>query len=78
MGRGNPESADVTIARDTDILIADTLSTQSQSQLTSRGTQFLTLHNNPTILQDFSNILDSLNIPHKNKNSPIPSAGIRP
>lgn len=78
MGRGNPESADVTIARDTDILIADTLSTQSQSQLISRGTQFLTLHNNPTILQDFSNILDSLNIPHKNKNGPIPSAGIRP
>ncbi|MBQ3403740.1 MAG: CfrBI family restriction endonuclease [Synergistaceae bacterium] len=64
MGRGNPESADMTIARDTDILIADTLSPQSQSQLTSRGTQCLILRDNPAILPAFTEILCRLNIPH--------------
>ncbi len=64
MGRGNPESADMTIARDTDIFIADTLSEQSQSQLKERGTEFLTLRDNHRIIQDFTEILDRLNIPH--------------
>lgn len=64
MGRGNPESADMTIARDTDIFIADTLSAQSQSQLKERGTEFLTLRGNDRIIQDFTEILDRLNIPH--------------
>lgn len=64
MGRGNPESADATIARDTDIFIADTLSSQSQSQLASRGTHCLTLRDNPAILPAFTEILDRLNIPH--------------
>ncbi len=64
MGRGNPESADMTIARDTDIFIANTLSEQSQSQLKERGTEFLTLRDNYRIIQDFTEILDRLNIPH--------------
>ena len=64
MGRGNPESADMTIARDTDIFIADTLSAQSQSQLKERGTEFLTLRGNGRIVSDFTEILDRLNIPH--------------
>lgn len=64
MGRGNPESADMTIARDTDIFIADTLSEQSQSQLKERGTEYLTLRGNSRIIPDFVKILDRLNIPH--------------
>jgi len=64
MGRGNPESADMTIARDTDILIADTLSEQSQSQLKERGTEYLMLRGNSRILLSFVKILDKLEIPH--------------
>lgn len=64
MGKGNPESADMTIARDTDIFIADTLSAQSQSQLKERGTEYLTLRGNSRIIADFTEILDRLNIPH--------------
>ena len=64
MGRGNPESADTTIARDTDIFIADTLSEQSRAQLTERGTKYLVLRDNNKILPDFIKILDKLEIPH--------------
>ena len=64
MGRGNPESADMTIARDTNIFIADTLSEQSQSQLKERGTEYLTLRDNLRIIPDFVKILDRLKIPH--------------
>ena len=64
MGRGNPESADATIARDSDIFIADTLSEQSQSQLKERGTEYLTLRDNLRIIPDFVKILDRLKIPH--------------
>ena len=65
MGRGNPESADMTIARDTDIFIADTLSEQSQSQLKERGTKYLTLRDNLRIIPDFVKVLDRLKIPHE-------------
>ena len=65
MDRGNPESADVTIARDTDIFIADTLSGQAQSQLKERGTEYLTLRDNDRIIPDFTEILDRLRIPRR-------------
>ena len=64
MGRGNPESADATIARDSDIFIADTLSEQNRAQLTSRGIAYLMLRGNNEILPDFVKILDKLAIPH--------------
>ena len=66
MGRGNPESADATIARDTNIFIADTLSEQNRAQLTSRGVEYLMLHGSRKnkILSDFVKILDKLEIPH--------------
>ena len=64
MGRGNPESADATIARDTDIFIADTLSEQSRAQLAERGTEYLILRGNNKILSDFVKILNKLEIPH--------------
>lgn len=63
MGRGNPESADATIARDTNIFVADTLSQQNKNQLTSLGIYYLELKNNPQSLKDFKNILVALDIP---------------
>lgn len=65
MGKGNPESADATIARDSDIFIADTLSLQNRSQLRARGIEYLMLRENTHILDDFRGILDRLNIPYR-------------
>ena len=36
MGQGNPESADAIIARDSDLLVADTLSQQNKDQCNER------------------------------------------
>lgn len=65
MGRGNPESADAVIARDSQIFIADTLSEQNKNQLESLGIKYIELKNNNQIISDFKNILTSLNIPFK-------------
>ncbi|MGX3097635.1 CfrBI family restriction endonuclease [Helicobacter sp. 23-1046] len=65
MGKGNPESADVAIARDTNIFIADTLSTQNKNQLKSLNIEFLELKNNKNSLADFKKILERLEIPHR-------------
>lgn len=65
MGKGNPESADAVIARDTDIFIADTLSLQNKNQLKHLNIEFLELKNNKNILQDFMKILDKLQIPYQ-------------
>lgn len=67
MGKGNPESADATIARDSDIFIADTLSDQNRNQLANRNILFLELKNNKNILSDFSKILEKLDIPFKKR-----------
>lgn len=64
MGHGNPESADATIARDSDIFIADTLSDQNKSQLESLGIKYLVLKNNLNSLNDFKKILNELDIPY--------------
>ena len=64
MGKGNPESADATIARDSDIFIADTLSLQNCNQLKSRGVEYIVLKDNPNSLVQFKQILDKLDIPH--------------
>lgn len=63
MGKGNPESADAVIARDSDIFIADTLSEQNKNQLKSRGVEFLELKNNKNCVDDFKKILKKLDIP---------------
>lgn len=63
MGKGNPESADATIARDSDIFVADTLSEQNCNQLASRGVKYLVLKNNDNIINEFIEIIDELNIP---------------
>ena len=64
MGRGNPESADATIARDSDIFVADTLSEQNCNQLASRGVEYLILKDNPNPLKKFREILERLDIPY--------------
>lgn len=64
MGKGNPESADATIARDSDIFVADTLSEQNCAQLKSRGVEYLILKENDSLIEEFIGILDRLDIPH--------------
>ena len=65
MGKGNPESADAVIARDTNIFIADTLSLQNKNQLKSLNIEFLELKNNQNSIADFKKILQRLEIPYK-------------
>lgn len=67
MGKGNPESADAVIARDSDIFIADTLSLQNKNQLKALNIEYLELKNNKNIFDDFYKILDRLEIPYLNK-----------
>ena len=43
MGKGNPESADAAIARDTNIFVADTLSALNKEQLPQRGCHWVEL-----------------------------------
>ena len=65
MGGGNPESADVVIARNSDVFISDTLSTQNKNQLNQLGVLWLELknHSRSDILKDFKAILEKLNVP---------------
>lgn len=71
MGKGNPESADAVIARNSDIFIADTLSDQNKNQLNLRGVYWLELKNHSAedILAQFKNILDKLNVPFSNRSN---------
>lgn len=64
MGKGNPESADVLFARDTNILIADTMSEQNKNQCVELGVYYLELKGNTNVLGDFITILKCLNIPY--------------
>ena len=66
MGKGNPESADAVIARNSDIFIADTLSDQNKNQLDELKIFWLELknHSAENIISQFKKILDELNIPH--------------
>lgn len=65
MGKGNPESADVIYARDTNIFIADTLSNQNKNQFEKNDICFLELkgHSKDEILSNFKKILRKLDIP---------------
>lgn len=64
MGKGNPESADATIARDSHIFVADTLSAQNRKQLEARGVKFLELKGQTDLLEKFKQILNELDIPY--------------
>ena len=65
MGKGNPESADVVIARDTNIFIADTLSEQNKQQFNDLGIKWIELKGNTkkNILDQFKQILIDLEVP---------------
>ena len=63
MGKGNPESADAVIARDSKVFIADKLSNTNKNQLDYLGVHWIELRSKNGY-KKFSNILDNLNIPH--------------
>ncbi len=62
MGRGNPESADAVIARDSKIFVADKLSDTNKAQLNSLNVEWVELHSG---FRRFKNVLENLKIPHK-------------
>lgn len=63
MGKGNPESADATIARATNIFIADKLSLLNKQQLDNLKINWIELRN-PQSHTKFAEVLQSLQIPH--------------
>lgn len=63
MGRGNPESADAVIARDSKVFVADKLSETNKRQLNSLGVEWVELRSNGGF-QRFEVVLDHLKIPH--------------
>lgn len=66
MGKGNPESADAVFARDSKILIADTLNENIKEQCKTSNILTLELTNKKQneILDEFKVILKKLNIPN--------------
>ena len=64
MGKGNPESADAIIARNTDIFIADTLSKQNKNQCDELNVKWVALREQNGFAK-FEEILQQLQIPHK-------------
>ena len=65
MGKGNPESADAVIARDSSVFIADKLSEQNKAQLTQLNIQWVELRDGSGF-KKFKSVLESLKIPHQN------------
>jgi CfrBI restriction endonuclease len=63
MGKGNPESADAVIARDSRVFVADKLSATNKRQLNSRKVDWIELRSENGF-QKFAEILDELKIPH--------------
>ena len=63
MGKGNPESADAVIARDSHIFIADTLSDLNKKQLQSLGVEWIELSATNGVLK-FNEIFGKLQIPY--------------
>ncbi len=64
MGKGNPESADAVIARDSSLFVADKLSPLNKNQLDSRKVHWVELQSGQAV-QQFGDVLTELNIPHK-------------
>lgn len=64
MGKGNPESADAVIARDSKVFVADKLSNTNKSQLDSLDVHWVELRS-PNGYQRFAQVLAALSIPHK-------------
>ncbi len=64
MGKGNPESADAVIARDSKIFVADKLSDTNKAQLDSLKVNWVELRDTNGYKR-FKKLLENLNIPHK-------------
>ncbi len=64
MGKGNPESADAVIARDSAVFIADKLSDQNKAQLNRLGVEWVELRSEKGF-RKFKEILDKFGIPNK-------------
>tara|TARA_Y100000310_G_C20509746_1_gene728220 strand:- start:103 stop:1026 length:924 start_codon:yes stop_codon:yes gene_type:complete len=64
MGKGNPESADAVIARDSKIFVADKLSDTNKKQLDSLKVEWVEMrdHNG---YKRFKKVLENLDIPHE-------------
>lgn len=62
MGKGNPESADAVIARDSKVFIADKLSDQNKTQLDNLGVEWVELRSDIGFRR-FYTVLQNLNIP---------------
>lgn len=63
MGKGNPESADAVIARNSDVFVADKLSDLGKKQLASRKVEWVELRNKDGYKR-FSKVLKNLGIPY--------------
>ncbi|MEW6068272.1 MAG: CfrBI family restriction endonuclease [Nitrospirota bacterium] len=68
MGRGNPESADAVIARDSKVFIADKLSDTNKRQLDSLGVEWVELRSENGFKR-FADVLRHLNIPYQDFNN---------
>ena len=64
MGKGNPESADVIYARDTNFFIADTLSEQNKRQFESNNIPYIEMKGNKSVVECFRKALTDLKVPH--------------
>ncbi len=63
MGKGNPESADAVIARDTSVFVADKLSDTNKKQLNSLKVEWVELRDKDGYKR-FKKALENLGIPH--------------
>jgi len=70
MGKGNPESADAIIARDTNVFVADTLSQQNKNQCDQLGVNWIALRDKDGYRR-FGLALEKLNIPHTDYNGDL-------
>ena len=64
MGKGNPESADAVIARDSKIFVADKLSETNKKQLDSLKVEWVEMRDHSGYKR-FKKVLENLDIPHK-------------
>ena len=72
MGKGNPESADAIIARDTNVFVADTLSQQNKNQCDQIGVNWIALRDENGYKR-FGLALEKFNIPHTDYNGNLES-----
>ena len=63
MGKGNPESADAVIARDSKVFVADKLSDTNKNQLDSLNVEWVELRDHNGYMR-FQTVLNNLDIPY--------------